>query len=398
MARTIIHFDLDAFFCAVEEILNPELRGKAFAVGGSPEKRGVVSSCSYPARKFGIHSAMPMARAVKICKELLLIKPKFSEYIGYSKRVMNLVKSYSDLFEQISIDEAYIDVSHLKEDGATIALQIQNQIKAEYGLPSSFGVATSKLVAKIATDAGKSKNKGKGYPFAITVVLPGEELDFLAPLPVMAMIGIGPKTTARLREMGIHTIGELARLPESSLVSNFGKFGHELFLRSKGIDDSPIYTSHEIKSISNETTFPKDTIDEKVLHNTLLDLTHSVCQRLIKEKLCASTIRIKIRWSDFSTITRQMTLVSTTKKEEVIFPAAYELFNRSWRKNQPVRLLGVGVSNLSAEQKQLGLWDEIQTRPSLKEEKLLEAIEFLENRYGSKVIQRGIHDQSKQNQ
>jgi DNA polymerase-4 len=389
MNRTIIHFDLDAFFCAVEEILSPDLKGKAFAVGGLPSQRGVVSSCSYAARRFGVHSAMPMARAILTCPGLVIQKPNFKAYSRYSKNVMSLAKTYSDIFEQISIDEAFLDVSLINDGGIAIAREIQARIKKEYDLPTSFGVATNKLVAKIATDTGKSKNKTLTYPYAITEVKPGEEAAFLAPLPVKAMMGIGPKTASRLENLGIHTLGELAQLPEIDLVNKFGKFGHELFLRSKGIDDSPIYTSHELKSVSNETTFPRDVRERETLLITLDELTHSVSRRLKDAHARGSTIRLKIRWADFSTITRQATLDFVTDDFDVIYPKVCDLFLKCWDNKTPVRLIGVGVSNFSSRHNQLSLW-EIDQKPKTGKEEILEkAIRDIEERFGSKIIRRG---------
>jgi DNA polymerase-4 len=387
MTRIIIHIDLDAFFCAVEELFDPNLHGTAFAVGGLPDQRGVVSSCSYTARKFGVHSGMPMAKALKICSNLKIIRPKFKKYEQYSKNVIQLLSQYTPLVEQISIDEAFLDVSDLLGSSEALAHQIQQKVKELYKLPSSLGVASNKLVAKIATDVGKSRSKRTDYPYAITIVPTGAEQDFLAPLPVSALIGVGPKTASKMDSMGIHTIGDLAGRAERELTDLFGKFGHELFLHSKGIDDRPLVTSHKVKSISTETTFPKDIKDEKLLRSTLLDLTQAVCKRLDISGLKGSTIRLKLRWADFTTITRQATFDSPTDQEALIYAKVCELFEMSWRTRERIRLLGISVSNLDTVPKQLSLWDAIN---SAKEEKLSNALHNLEIRFGKKIIQRGI--------
>src|SRR5690606_6228694 len=258
MHRTILHLDLDAFFCAVEEQRNPALRGKPFAVGGRPDSRGVVSSCSYPARRFGIHSAMPMARAIRLCPDLIIIEPHFGEYRRASREVMARLGALTPLVEQISIDDAFLAVTGLPGTPPAIAQGLQATIRDELGLPCSFGVATNKLVAKIANNVGKASAKGDGPPNAIHVVPPGEEAAFLAPLPIEELWGVGPKTAARLRQLGVQTIGDLARWPERELARMFGKHGADLARRARGIDERPVETEHETKSVSKEITFARD--------------------------------------------------------------------------------------------------------------------------------------------
>ena len=273
MPRKILHLDLDAFFCAVEELHNPALRGKPFAVGGRPESRGVVASCSYAARQFGVHSAMPMARALRLCPGLLVVSTRHGVYGDYSRQVMDRLYQLTALVEPISIDEAFLDLSDLPEPGLEIARRLQSRIQQELGLPCSLGVATNKLVAKIATDTGKAARRGPTPPNAITVVPPGEEAAFLAPLPVSALWGVGPKSAARLEGMGIHTIGDLAQMSPAALVSHFGKNGADLARHARGIDDAPVVTTHEVKSISQETTFERDLRESEALRRTLLDLS-----------------------------------------------------------------------------------------------------------------------------
>lgn len=358
MTRTIIHLDLDAFFCSVEELHNPSLKGRPFAIGGRPEVRGVVASCSYPARQFGVRSAMPMGRAMKLCPELLVIPGRYNEYSRISKQVMEYLYRLTPLVEQISIDEAFLEVTELPEEGVSIGRRLQTSIRKELGLPCSLGIASNKMVAKIATDVGKIDGPRDSPPNAITVVPPGEEAAFLNPLPVDALWGVGPKTAARLAELGVKTIGDLADYPEVELRKMLGKNGSDLAKHARGIDERPISTSHEVKSISQETTFARDIADKSRLLNTLQKLSSRVASRLQKSELSGSTIKVKIRWPDFTTITRQMTLTQPTDQENQIFNAANQLFLREWQPGKAVRLLGVGVSSLQESSRQLSLWDD----------------------------------------
>jgi DNA polymerase-4 len=385
MERKILHIDLDAFFCSVEENKNPSLRGKPFAVGGRPDQRGVVASCSYAARKFGIKSAMPMARALKLCPELIIVSGRHSEYGKISKQVIDYLGTLTPLIEQVSIDEAFLDLSDLPESGDALAKTIQNTIFEQYHLPCSIGVATNKLVAKIATDAGKAANRTDHPPQAITVVIPGREAEFLAPLPTQALWGIGPKTAMRLEALGIYKIGDIKNLSRHDLVRHLGKFGEELERRSLGIDDSPIHLSHEIKSVSNETTFAKDISDIQTLHETLHWLSESVGRRLRRHNLRGSTVKLKLRWQDFSTVTRQETLPTSTNDDGEIYSSVKNLFNKTWKNGKPVRLLGVGVTQFSKPEKQLGLWD----LHKKEDENLLKAVDKLRERYGNQTIIRG---------
>jgi DNA polymerase-4 len=383
--RKIIHLDLDAFFCAVEEQLNPSLQGKAFAVGGRPEERGVVASCSYAARRFGVRSAMPMARALRLCPQLIIVASRHGKYSQVSRQVMAHLNALTPHVEQISIDEAFLDVSELPQPVETIARQLQAQVRQDPGLPCSLGVATNKLLAKTATDVGKASFRGEGPPNAITVVPPGQEAAFLAPLPVEALWGIGPKTAERLAEMDIRTIGDLANRSESQLMRLFGKNGYDLALRARGIDDRPIVTSHEVKSISQETTFAKDVREVKVMERTIFQLAAGVGTRLRRNQLTGSTVKIKLRWADFTTLTRQLTLEQATDQDKDIYQAAISLFHKTWLPGKPVRLLGVGVSGLGAPIRQLSLWDE----DSEKDRQLQTAIDELRQRFGKQIVQRG---------
>ncbi len=385
MARKIIHLDLDAFFCSVEELRDPSLRGKAFAVGGRPEERGVVASCSYTARQFGIHSAMPMARAIKLCPGLLVISSRHGVYSQASAQVMDRLRSVTPLFEQISIDEAFLDVTDLPESGEEIARRLQSAVHGGLGLPCSLGVATNKLVAKIATDVGKASAHKGSPPNAITVVPPGQEAAFLAPLPAQALWGVGPKTAGRLAEMGIRTIGELAQWPVEELVRQFGKSGYDLSRHALGLSESPIVTTHAPKSISQETTFAKDISGNSILRQTLLQLSQGVGRQLRQEKLCGTTVRLKLRWPDFTTITRQVSLAQPTDQDKEIFEAAWGLFSKAWHAKMPVRLLGVAVSGLGPPVRQLSLFDQNYK----KDTRLQATLDDLRARFGDKAVRRG---------
>lgn len=382
--RKIMHLDLDAFFCAVEELRDPTLRGKPFAVGGRPEERGVVASCSYPARQRGVHSAMPMSQAVRLYPGLLIVPARHKAYGAMSQRVMAQLRELTPLVEQLSIDEAFLDVSELPEDGATLARRLQASINQTLQVPCSLGVASNKLVAKIANTIGKAAAKGGAPPNAITVAPAGQEAEFLAPLPCAELWGVGPKTAERLAALGLHTIGDLARWPEADLVRRFGKNGHDLAQHARGIDQRPVITQRETKSISQETTFVRDVYDGAELRRTLQGQAEGVSRTLKRKRLTGTTVKLKLRWADFTTVTRQTTLNQATDDAGQILSAANQLFEKIWQ-GQPVRLLGVGVAGLGTELRQLTLWD----KPNEKEERLQQALQALHARFGDKVIQRG---------
>ncbi len=383
--RKILHLDLDAFFCAVEEQKDPTLAGKAFAVGGRADQRGVISTCSYAARKFGVHSAMPTGQAFKLCPQLILISGFHSEYAAKSREVMDITHNLSGLVEQVSVDEAFIDVSDLQEDIECIARKLQAEVLEKTGLPCSIGAASNKLVAKIATDQGKARNRGDSYPRAILVVPPGSEAGFLAPLPVKAMWGVGPKMEAALNNAGINTIGDITLRTKSELERCFGKYGGELFDRARGIDDRPISLERDVKSMSQETTFSKDVIDLTVLRQTLKDLSAHVAYNLRQDGYCARVVRLKIRWSDFSTHTRQVSLSQPTDQDGVIYSNIEMLFKKIWQHDQPVRLIGVAGADLVETSHQMSLWE----TPTDKERRLLDALDGLREKYGKSAVKQG---------
>jgi DNA polymerase-4 len=385
MPRKILHLDLDAFFCAVEELHTPVLKGKPFAVGGRPDERGVVASCSYAARAFGVSSAMPMARALRICPELIIVSSHHGRYGDVSEQVMRRLRDLTPLVEQISIDEAFLDVSDLNQSLQDLAKALQRRIRSELSLPSSLGGAANKLVAKIATDVGKAAVRSRDYPNAIMVVPPGEEAAFLAPLPTRALWGVGPKTELHLAELGLKLIGDVARWPESDLAGRFGKGGQELARHARGLDDRPVEPWHETKSISVETTFVKDIADSTSLRRTLREQAEEVGRRLREAHLAGSTIKLKLRWPDFSTLSRQVTLVQATDLDDEIGEAVEKLFLAEWQAGRPVRLLGVGVSGLGPPVRQLDLFD----TSAEKNRKLLATVDKIRGKYGGDAVKRG---------
>ena len=386
MPRTILHLDLDAFFCAVEELHDPSLRGKAFAVGGRPEERGVVASCSYAARSFGVRSALPTSRALRLCPGLLVISHHRGNYGEMTEKVMQRLHDLSPLVEQISIDEAFVDISDLHEPPETIARRLQKRVNAELGLPCSVGVAANKLVAKIATEVGKKTGRKKDEaPNAVTVVPPGTEASFLEALSVAMLWGVGPKTAEKLAEVGIKTIGDIASHPETDLIRWFGENGRDLKRRAGGVDESPVTSGHEVKSISQETTFARDVRDDRLLAGTLRGLSAEVGRRLRQGGIAGSIVRIKLRWPDFTTLTRQVSLPQPTNQDEEIYHLALDLLGKVRARGKAVRLIGVGVSGLCPPLRQMELWG----AAAEKSRRLQEALDSVRAKFGERAIQRG---------
>ena len=348
--RAIVHLDLDAFFAAVEVLERPELADKPLLIGGRPGTRGVVATASYEARVFGVHSAMPMARAVVLCPNAIIVPPRHGVYQGYSQQVMETLRQLSPSVQQTSIDEAFVDLTNQIDDwdeAVGAARQIQSRVTEEVGLSASLGVATNKLVAKVASDRDK--------PGGLTVVPPGSEVGFLAPLPVRVLWGVGPVTETRLAEMGITTVGELAGQSEDLLRARFGRHGGDMIRRARGIDRRPVVVAREAKSISHETTFNRDLYDAEDLSKHLWRLSQRVARRLERKEMAAGTVALKLRYGDFTTLTRQMTLAVPVDDARAIHNAALTLFQRVWQRGRAVRLLGVAGRHLSPRVGQLPL-------------------------------------------
>jgi DNA polymerase-4 len=342
--RTIIHADMDAFYASVEQLDKPELRGKPVAVGGSPEGRGVVAAASYEARAFGVRSAMPMSRAMRLCPELVRVSPRFGRYGEVSHAVMGLFRALTPLVEPLSLDEAFLDVSGWVTDGATpatIARELKVEVKAKTGLTISCGVGTSKSVAKIASDMRK--------PDGMVVVAPGTEATFLAPLPVRSLWGIGPKAEQRLVAAGIRTIGDLAACGDAQAQRLLGSGGAFIRDMARGIDEREVITDHERKSIGAETTFAKDLPDGTELRRELHQLAEEVGRRMRSAGARGSTVSIKLRYSYFKTITRQHTLAAPTDETATIESTAAMLLEAAVGPGDMFRLLGIQCSKLIDE-------------------------------------------------
>jgi DNA polymerase-4 len=376
--RTILHVDLDAFFAAVEQRDRPELRGLPVIVGGDPRGRGVVSAASYEARRFGVHSAMSLQEAVRRCPDGVFLPVDGRRYQQASRDVMAVLRRFTPQVEPISIDEAFLDVTGSRQlfgEGDEIARLIKAAVRAEVGLTISVGVATTKLVAKIASDLRK--------PDGLVVVPPGDEAGFLAPLPISRLWGVGEKTAVVLADYGVRTIGDLAALAPDVVIRRFGKHGGSLVDRARGLDADPVHQGDPAKSVGHEHTFDSDTRDPEIIERTLLGMADGVAGRLRSAGVRASTVAVKIRDSSFRTITRQRTLPEPTDMTEPIFHAALELARPEVRGIR-VRLLGVTASNLG-EREQLGLFpaDDPRHRAAI------EAADTLRRRYGEGAVTRG---------
>jgi DNA polymerase-4 len=350
-SRAIIHLDLDAFFASVEVLEDPELAGKPLIVGGRPGGRGVVASASYAARSYGVHSAMPTARALVLCPKAIVLPPRHHLYREYSRRVMAILHESATLVEQTSVDEAFLDVTDHSaswESVVSFARLLQRQVKERTGLSASLGVATNKLVAKIASDRDK--------PGGLTIVPPGEEAAFLKDLPVRVLWGVGPVTAGKLAQMGLNTVGDLALIPEEELRAQFGRQGLAMAAQARGIDRRPLRTERDPKSVSQERTFRRDLAQMTALREQLQHMSHGVSRRLQEKDLVAATIALKLRYADFTTITRQAQLSVPTNDEQEIYRTVRTLLERVWRPGQPVRLLGVVGRKLSTPVGQLRLW------------------------------------------
>ena len=338
--RRILHIDMDAFFAAVEQKRRPELIGKPLVIGGDgdPTHRGVVSTASYEARKFGIHSAMPLRTADRLCPQAVFLPVDYEEYSRASEQIKEILKEFSPIMEDVGIDEAFLDLSDRDRSSEEIAKDIKKRIKEEIGLTCSIGIAPNKLLAKISSDLEK--------PDGLTILAKEDIPSRIWPLPVRKLWGIGPKTEAYLKGLGVQTIGDLASLSRERLIGEFGRsYGEYLYEASRGVDESPLITHWEPKSMSRETTFQSDVRQWQVIAKTLVDLTRDVVQDLKGRGYQGKTVTVKVRFSDFKTYTRASTLPEGTDSFEVIKGAAFECLGRVELKRR-VRLVGVRVGNL----------------------------------------------------
>ncbi len=339
--RFVVLVDLDAFYASVEMLEDPSLAGKPLLIGGSPTGRGVVAAASYEARKFGCRSAMPMARALRLCPEAVILHPNFTLYREYSQQVMDVLRRESPLVEQMSIDEAYVELTSVVDsmgEAEGLAHRMQGRIRVDVGLPCSVGLAPSKMVAKVACETGK--------PQGFVLVQPGEEAAFLSELAVRMLPGIGPKSTQRLQAAGFETLGQIAEAPLNTLMQVLGPWGAVVQRRARGEDLSQVHTERETKSVSAEETFAEDITEATPLYEELARMSERIAKSLDKHGLLARTVTLKLRDADFQTITRSASRERATADGKAISSEALRLLKANWHEGTPVRLIGVGVSNL----------------------------------------------------
>lgn len=373
--RYIAHFDLDSFFVSVEMLLDPSLLGKAVVVGGSRD-RGVVTTCSYEARKFGVRSAMPMRKAMELCPHAIIVKSSYGQYAKYSAWITNIIAANAPLYEKASIDEFYIDLTGMDTffNPLEWTIKLRQAIMDETGLPISFGLATNKLVAKIATDEAKPN----GYLF----VTPGKEKEFLAPLPVEKLGGVGKKSHQTLLALGIHTIGDILKYDGVLLEKALGKWGTQLIRQANGKSDSVVSPHSESKSISAENTFEENTADLDILLAQLVGQAERVAYELRQEKKFATCVAIKFRNANFETSTRQITIPATIADSDII-KAATDLFTKLYVPGTLVRLLGVRLAGLTDTGAQTNLFDN-----KTEQHALYDAIDAVKNKFGKSVLRK----------
>lgn len=383
MQRLVCHVDMDAFFVSVEELFDPTLRGKPVVVGGKANQRGVVAAASYAARKFGVHSAMPLRTAARLCPHAKFVDGHPSRYREYSKKVFAVLNRFSPLVEMASIDEAYLDLTgteRLHGPPMRTGHLLHEAIRQTTNLNCSLGLASSRLVAKVTSDQAK--------PNGVLYILPGQEARFLAPLDVRKIPGVGKKTEASLHRLGIRYVGDLGKLDESFLASHFGRWGLALAGKARGEDaggwfDAGIGEREDAKSISHEHTFGEDTADGAQLETTLTKLAEMVAKRLREQKLYARTIQLKLRDEDFETITRACTLDHATQLDREIAAAVIGLFRKAWDRKTPIRLLGIYGGQLRREEGQMNLLEEPKTA-RLRE--AFRSVDHIRNRSGDTSI------------
>lgn len=380
MVRCIFHVDLDAFFVSVEQSLDTRLKGKPVIVGGRPDRRGVVASASYEARSFGIKAGMPLSRAYQLCPQAIFVEGNFPRYREASEKFMAILANYSPHLEPVGLDEAYLDVTGCNIWGTPrqLAERIKSEIKGKLGLTASIGIAGCKAVAKIASDIGK--------PDGLVEVIPGTEKDFLAPLPISSLPGVGKKTEIKLKSLGITTIGQFASLSTAMVKSYLGVNGVILHNHANGIDTRRVEPPGEAKSISREITFAHDTLDQQFLKAVLRYLCERVGAELRIQNKQARRVTLKLRYADFETITRSSTLKEAIASDDLVFAKAEELLQKALsQRRELVRLLGVEVSALVGYCKQLCLFEPTSQRF----EYLDKAIDRIRKKYGFASIQTG---------
>lgn len=371
--RCIVHIDLDSFFVSVERKFNPDLIGKPVLIGGSAD-RGVVASCSYEARKFGIHSAMPMKQAMKLCPHATVIRGSHGRYSEASRQVTQIIHDSVPLYQKTSIDEFYIDLTGMERfhDCYQLATDLRARITRETGLPISFGMASGKTVAKMATNASK--------PNGQLLIEHGKEKQFMAPLSIKKIPMLGEKTCQKLYQFGIEKIGDLQRVELKFLETVFGKHGRYIWERANGIDDSEIVPHGDRKSISTENTFEADVNDKRTIETVLVSMTEELAYKLRKENKVASCLAIKIRFANFETHTVQEK-ISLTAAEHILIPGIKNLLKKAWNGHRPIRLIGVKLSNLCQGSYQINLFEDNEERI-----KLYQAMDKINFKFGEKTV------------
>ncbi len=380
MTSTIFHLDLDSFFVSVERILEPSLKGKPVIVGADPEQgRGVVAACSYEAREYGLHSAMPIKEAYRLCPNGIYLPGHHKEYVRFSRAVKRLLERHTPQIEQASVDEFYMDFTGLQRIYGSmfeLAKKLQREVKEQLSLPSSIGIGSNKTIAKIGSDYAK--------PEGITYVLPGMEKEFLAPLPVETIPGVGKVMKRKLTERGFYFIADVANTPEDYFAAAFGKYGLDLWRKANGEGSRFLNPRGVQKSISKEHTYGKDEIDLSKIETTLFELTAHVCQNLRNLNLQASTVSVKLRYSDFVTVTREQKIKPTDDDKE-IYKTALSLLGKAYSRRVSIRLIGVKVSKFTEYAEQFTLFDE----KAAARKRLLRTITKIRDKFGFAAIRFG---------
>jgi DNA polymerase-4 len=379
--KHIAHFDLDSFFVSVETLNNPSLKGKPVLVGGY--ERGVVAACNYEARKYGIHSAMPMKKAMQLCPHAIITNSSRDQYSKYSRWVTDIIASKVPLFEKASIDEFYIDLSGMDKffGVSQYAKELRQHIMEETGLPISCGLSSARFISKMATNEAK--------PNGFLEIPHGKEIDFLWPLGIEKINGVGKQTEQQLKSFGIYTIEDIAKTPIEHMERIAGKWGEALWHKAHGRGSTEITTDWEQKSMSHENTFDKDYIDTDFLHKELVRLTEKTAFSLREDEKMTGCVTVKIRYSDFETISRQET-VDYTALDDVLIAKVKDLFTKSWQKGRPVRLLGVRFSHMIPITTQMSLFDN-----NLEKLNLYKAVDDIKERFGSKLVTKAVNTKKK---
>lgn len=374
--KTIFHLDLDAFFVSVERVLDPSLEGKPVIVGGDPNSRGVVAACSYEARKYGLHSAMPIKTAFKLCPHGIYLHGSHKEYTRFSKNVKKILENYSPMIEQTSIDEFFMDFTGCEYIYGSLfmfASKLQREIWDKLSLPCSIGIGSNKNVAKIGSDCMKPKG--------ITYIIPGYEKEFLAPMPISVIPGVGKVTERTLNSKGFYIISDIQNTPEDYFSLLFGKYGTSLWNRANGEGSVLLTLAHKRKSISKETTFEIDVVDKNELEMVLFNLVSKVAQSIRNKNWQTSTVGIKLRYSDFGTIIRDKT-ITATDDDKIIYENVVKLFRNNYNRRVGIRLIGVHTTNFSEAAEQEFLFDDSR----ISRKKMLKAVQKIRDKYGFEAI------------